>query len=242
MPCDSVPLFLSNPLLADTRSQNKSSADSRPHYLWLLSEAKLSWERMVRKRGQESRLPSKTALKKSPAKALNATVWGSYTLIFGGREAILTDGFWLLVSFRWISLLGPWGSSGRLWSSRLACRGPLNSRLRDPKESKWGVRQLEQLNTWGREESGRRRGEREGRPILASPHTSLPSSLWPPCAAILHSQNPPSFTPLRWKFLVCGPNTEIPNPSKTTHRSPHPPTHTHTPPIPDQNYPILPFP
>lgn len=107
---------------------------------------------------------------------------------------------------------------------------PLNSCLYDS-EREWGDGQLEQLNTCtGREESKRRRGEREGQPILAPP--AVPP---PPCTAILHSPNPLSDPP-GCKFLVCGPNTKIPNPSKSqaeqlTYSHTWPPTSYKMPPL-----------
>lgn len=43
MPCDSVPLFLSNPLLSDTQSQNESSTHTLGHIISALvgSQAEL---------------------------------------------------------------------------------------------------------------------------------------------------------------------------------------------------------
>lgn len=81
------------------------------------------------------------------------------------------------------------------------------------------------------------KGEKDGREERGTAHSD-------PHTAPLHGHppppDPPSSDPPGWKFLVCGPNSEIPNVSSSTIEkptplhthiwtSPHAHTHTNTP-------------
>lgn len=116
------------------------------------------------------------------------------------------DSVVFLLFFRWIPLLL---LSVQWWHVFSSVLTPQPDRVSVETDS-WTV------NVCKGEKDGRER--REGQPI--------PTPIQPPCTAILRPPTPPSSDPPGWKFLVCGPNSEIPNASSSTIEKPTP-LHTH---------------
>lgn len=227
MACDSLPLFLSIPLLQSLKGSAKNQTTQTGSYIILAfvsSHMKLGEQSREQSSGATP-LTCMACTRKEGFWKLSQT-WSVIQKLSLSYKSLQT---WVsdikekethkLIFFGWVFSFWPvcrsagCGRPGwvgaKKWSLKLLPVWPW--------ESEWGDRQLEQLNTCkGRErESKRRRGEeREGQPIL-TPHLLPPLA---PCTAILHSPNPLSLTPQdanSWsaaripKFQICpnrGPN------------------------------------